>query len=273
MKIKYDIQKIKSIISDFSNITGISMALLDTEYNYIAKYEYNSPEFCRRIQDCERGRMLCMQSDKDMLKTCTDEKRFVSHICHAGITDSAMPIVKDGIISGYIILGRVRQDNDFDSVYKNIEWIGDTRSEIEKNYLKISYFNDGQMESISRLVGTILFSDAITIELDVSLASAIEYIGSNLRGDLSISAICKASHTSKNMLYKMFHDTFDCTINDYIIKKRVDAARYMLENSDISVREVGESVGVDNPAHFCRMFKRQIGVSPTSYRNSFRVEN
>ncbi len=112
MNIRYDIEKMKSIISDFANITGLSIALVDTDFKTIITYAYNTPEFCRKIQNCECGAKLCYHSDMEILRECRRTKRFVSHVCHAGIIDSVMPIFKDMVISGYIMLGRIRPSED-----------------------------------------------------------------------------------------------------------------------------------------------------------------
>ena len=72
------------------------------------------------------------------------------------------------------------------------------------------------------------------------------------------------------MLYKLFSTTFDCTVSDYIISKRISYAKNKLENSDKSVSEIGALVGVENSAQFCRMFKKYTGTTPTAYRSSVR---
>lgn len=270
MNIKYDTQKIKAIISDFANITGTSVALLDTNFKYLVEYNYNNPEFCKKIQSYKEGVALCSHSDREILLRCRKERKFVSHACHAGITDSAMPLIKDDIISGYIIIGRIRHHNDITDIYKNISWMNETAEELKESYLQISRFDKSQMQSISRFISDMLFARAITIELEPPLSSIIKYISENLSGNLSIPTLCSMFHVSKNMLYKLFDSTFDCTVNEYIISKRISCAKYNLENSDKSIAQVGALSGIENSAQFCRIFKKYTGTTPTAYRASMR---
>ena len=270
MNIKYDIKKINCIISDFANVTGLSIALVDTDFHYLATYEYNFPEFCRRIQDCRCGKQLCYHSDMDMLKKCRQTKGFVSHVCHAGIIDSVMPIMKDMIISGYIILGRIRPSENIDDIYQYIKWIDESKESLNKSYLKMAYFNQSQIVSITTLLSESLFTSAIQIVFDKPLESVIDYIDRNIRGDLSVSNLCSISHMSKNGIYKCFKDTFDCTVNEYITCIRIKKAKLLLETTEKTVSEIGEAVGAENPAHFCRMFKKSTGVSPSVYRKEVR---
>lgn len=50
----------------------------------------------------------------------------------------------------------------------------------------------------------------------------------------------------------------------------VRRARDLLRNSNLPVKEIGESLGFHNPYHFSKMFKKKTGVSPRHYREQWR---
>ena len=270
MNITYDIQKIKNIISDFSKVTGIDMALYDTSFNAVAGYEYTEPVFCKKIQSCEKGFNLCKESDKKMINKCKITRSFVSHTCHAGLVDSVMPVIKGSVITGYIVIGRVRQTQNISDIYKNIEWLGERPEKLNDSFLKIAYYNDEQLKCISRLVSSILFENAIDIELSKTVTEAIGYIDNHLKGKITVTDLCKVTHTSKNTLYRLFNDTFGCTINEYITEKRIEKSKFLLETSDMPIAIIGEEIGIENCAHFCRTFKKRVGTSPSAYRQQKR---
>lgn len=270
MQIRYDVEKIKSIISDFSNITGVSMSLLDTEFNWIATFAHNSPSFCEKIRSHKKGDVLCFQSDMDILKKCRKAKGFVSHACHAGIIDSAMPLLKNGIITGYIIFGRIRPSKDVDEICKNIAWLNENPEALRESYMKIAYYTDEQILSMSHLISEILFANAIDIELDEPLKTAVYYIESHLAEDLSLEKLCSVCHASKNMLYKCFRDVFGTTVNQYVTEKRLSAALRRIENSDTPIYKIAEDVGINNYTYFCKLFRKHTGVSPSEYRKDLR---
>ena len=266
MDIKYDIDKIKSIISDFANITGISVALLDTDFNYLEVYAYNKPDFCKRLQKTSKGHNLCYNSDSELFQKCMKEKKFVSHTCHAGLTDSMMPILKNGIISGYVLFGRVREGDFFDKVYPDIKWTGDSYDILKKDYMQVACFNKSQLESISNLCSKILFENAIEIQFEKPLQSALSYIEENLSGYLSVLEICKNCHVSKNTLYRLFKEVFNCTVNEYILGKRVEKAKKLLLGTRKAVSEIGVDVGIFDAAQFSRTFKKITNMTPNEYR-------
>lgn len=56
------------------------------------------------------------------------------------------------------------------------------------------------------------------------------------------------------------------TIIDYLTDIRIAAAKQMLENSDLMVKEIAEKVGYQEASYFTRVFKKNTGVSPAEYR-------
>ena len=57
---------------------------------------------------------------------------------------------------------------------------------------------------------------------------------------------------------------------DYLIKKRLEIARYFLLNTSYPVAEIAKQIGYDNPLYFSSLFKKNMGVSPTEYRKTYR---
>jgi two-component system response regulator YesN len=56
------------------------------------------------------------------------------------------------------------------------------------------------------------------------------------------------------------------SISDHLWNLRVAEAKHILETSRLSIREIAQAVGYDDPTHFTRAFKRAVGVSPQAYR-------
>jgi AraC family transcriptional regulator len=51
-----------------------------------------------------------------------------------------------------------------------------------------------------------------------------------------------------------------------VLALRIEQSKRLLENRQLSVLEVAQSVGFDNPQHFATVFRRFAGVSPSTYR-------
>lgn len=269
--IKYDKEKLTSVIEDFANITGLSIAVYDADFNNIVLYHNNDSigQFCHALQQTETGQNLCQKSDHELFKKCRNSRCFVSHICHAGLTDAVMPIIHNETILGYIILGRLRIEKDYSVIKEKISWYGDTEN-LRECYSLITDYNADKVKSIgniaSIIVTHILLGDMIKQENSTITEAATNYIKNHLSENLTINRLCKALNVSKNSLYENFRINLNTTINEYITDRRIDAAKNLIASTDKQIYEIAESVGIPNYPYFFRLFKKKTGVTPLKYR-------
>lgn len=60
----------------------------------------------------------------------------------------------------------------------------------------------------------------------------------------------------------------DSPIN-YLIRQRLQQARYLLLNRGLSISEIAMKVGYEDIFHFSKLFKKHFGKSPQAVRNQF----
>lgn len=76
------------------------------------------------------------------------------------------------------------------------------------------------------------------------------------------------SGMSKSKLQSLFKQVFGNSIYNYYQSFRMRQAAEMIREQNISVSEVGYSMGFSNLSHFTRMFEKHIGVKPKKYATS-----
>ena len=266
MDVRYNIERLKSTIDDLCNLVGLSMAILDTKRNFLYVNYAGSDSFCKCVQNNPEGRMLCACSDRAMIDKCAAERKPVSHICHAGLLDTVVPILKNKIICGYIVIGRVRPEKKPDGIYEKLDWLGCEKKELEEKYAEMPYISESRLDSLTRLISTIVFDKAIEIDYDDFISRITNYIDDNLAAPLTIDDLCLNLFVSKNYLYKSFRSFYSCTVNEYITARRVEKAKELLRDTGESVRRISEEVGFNNYTYFSRLFKNVTGISPNKYR-------
>jgi|SRR5882724_9475035 len=69
-------------------------------------------------------------------------------------------------------------------------------------------------------------------------------------------------------LKKGFKELFDVTIYDFLYQARMDKAKDLLNEPDISIKEISRSVGYRSVSSFIEAFKKMSGETPTSWRKS-----
>lgn len=95
-----------------------------------------------------------------------------------------------------------------------------------------------------------------------------KYIQANIScTDLSIPMICEYMNISSRMLSENYKIQTGTTISKYIQTSRVELAKKLLLETDLSINEITEQVGYDYAISFTRLFKKYEDVSPSEYRN------
>ncbi len=269
MIIKYNAKQLYSIIKSIFNLTGISISILDSDYNVIANCA-QSQDFCSLLHNKKDKKALCWQCDQKILKQCRSTKKIESHICWAGLYDSAMPIIKNDTVVGFVIMGRIRSERSpaLPHFFPNAD--RRTIEQLNNLYYKLPFMTEENLTSLYDLLSYILFEPSIQFVYDSFINEAVDFIDANLHENLSVGVLCAKFHISKNYLYKAFSDNLGSSVNEYIAVQRLKRAKELLTIYDEPIYTVAEKVGIYNFPYFCRWFKKRTGSSPNEYRKSSR---
>ncbi|WP_229729975.1 AraC family transcriptional regulator [Paenibacillus silvae] len=101
-----------------------------------------------------------------------------------------------------------------------------------------------------------------TIEL------AKQYIEDNLSEDLSLEAVGSKVFLSPKYLSKLFKEEVGITYTDYVTSRRMEQAKLLIENNNMTIDRVASSVGYGTTAYFIKRFKEMYGCTPGSYVRS-----
>ena len=96
----------------------------------------------------------------------------------------------------------------------------------------------------------------------------ISYIQQNYTGKILLREFGEQFHLSEKYISRYFKEHFHITLSQYVTYLRLEHAKQMLQETDISVTEVAMQSGYQNISYFIRSFKKTYGVSPLKYRKS-----
>lgn len=109
--------------------------------------------------------------------------------------------------------------------------------------------------------------DQIRSETALSLAEQVAlYIQNHVNQKLSLALLTKKFKCSDSSLVHLFKEKYNVTVGAYINSYKVDAAKYMLTNSQISISEIAYALSFNSPSYFMKVFKKTSGLTPTCYR-------
>ena len=104
------------------------------------------------------------------------------------------------------------------------------------------------------------------------IQAAVAYIDEHL-DDEDLSIVSVATHVYLNPVYfgRVFKNTFHMTFKKYILQQRMEKAKRLLEEGNISIGNICEAVGISNPSYFSHLFKQYTGKLPSEYKKEYEV--
>ena len=87
---------------------------------------------------------------------------------------------------------------------------------------------------------------------------------------LGVDDLAAAAKLSVSRLCKVFRRSFGKSPHAYLITRRMARARTLMLESDISLAEIAFECGLADQAHFNRLFRQRVGITPGTWRRMRR---
>ncbi|MBW5445316.1 helix-turn-helix domain-containing protein [Cohnella sp. CFH 77786] len=84
---------------------------------------------------------------------------------------------------------------------------------------------------------------------------------------MPVEKIASRLNLSKSYFQHIYKELFGCSVVSDIIHSRLEYAKYLLQNSSLSIVAISKMCGYENDTHFMRQFKRFFGVTPSQFRS------
>ncbi|AQQ69903.1 Arabinose operon regulatory protein [Limihaloglobus sulfuriphilus] len=95
------------------------------------------------------------------------------------------------------------------------------------------------------------------------------YIDGHFIENISLRTLAEISYLSEGHIIKLFKKSFKTTPLNYQTNLRIEAAKTLLKCSNLTCSQIAKRIGYDNNHYFHRLFKKNVGITPKQYRNSY----
>ena len=110
---------------------------------------------------------------------------------------------------------------------------------------------------------------------NVNVRNAMVFIHNRYHHNLTLAKIANHVHLNPSYLSDLFKTHTGKTVTQYLTQVRIDAAVYLLKNSDLNISQIAEKIGFRSESAFFHHFRELRGVSPRAFRqaNQNRTED
>lgn len=103
------------------------------------------------------------------------------------------------------------------------------------------------------------------------VSEVMAYIDKHFAEELSIDVLADHIGLSASHLHTRFRSFVEMTPHQYVIRKRMQAARHLLATSMAPIKGIASNVGYANTESFCRAFKRHFSMTAATYRRKYMI--
>ena len=101
---------------------------------------------------------------------------------------------------------------------------------------------------------------------DVQLKRVLDYIDAHLQTPLSLDTLSAVAGVSNSHLRTWFKAATGLTVHRYVLRRRVERARSLLLEGNLSVTEVAHLTGFSHQSHLAHWMRRELGETPRGLR-------
>jgi len=93
-----------------------------------------------------------------------------------------------------------------------------------------------------------------------------DWIEASLGNNIELSALAEAAGLGLWNFNRRFRATFGRAPYQYVIERRLERARMLIETSDMPLKQIAPACGFNDQAHMTRLFRSRFNVTPGALR-------
>lgn len=98
----------------------------------------------------------------------------------------------------------------------------------------------------------------------------ITYIDTDLTADLSLKALSDSLNINSSYLSTLFKKETGMTLTNYVNKKRIEHAVYLLSSTDMQIQNIAQYCGIPDVNYFTKIFKKVMNKTPSEFKEEMR---
>lgn len=129
-------------------------------------------------------------------------------------------------------------------------------------------FSEMKRLFLSSFTGAISEVQAARQELGSKAVELVKrWIAENYNQHIELNRLASIVFLTPSYLSKLFRQETGLTLTEYITEIRLKHAKRLLRDApSMKIHQIGAEVGYLDPAHFNKLFKRIVGVTPNEYK-------
>lgn len=272
------LHNLAALLQHLHQLTGLKFSLHDANAREIYTASCQSA-FCTQLKRAEGAYARCVACDREMIaKACRAGEGLQRYRCHAGLIEVAVPVMEGGRHVATVLFGQLLDQTPLELQWKKTRALCRWHPAVDTlraAFYDLRVISPAELDSCAQIVHACV-SEARLQGAPMASANTdgerlVAYIDRYYATPLTLDALCQALSMGKTKLCAVAMRESGMTVSRLVASRRVAVACEMLENTDRSVQQIAEAVGIPDYNYFSKVFKAVRGQTPTAYRRQSRA--
>ncbi len=269
-------EEITALLRALNEASGFRLSLHDASFGEIAAYPEGASDFCSCVHMKEALYRRCMQCDAVAFSAAKATGKLYIYRCYMGLCEAVSPIIQDGVLMGYLMMGQVLEDTPGAR-----ECLQEAIRKLDPDSAKTARALVGRIPAISRTAleafskimtacaGYIAMSDLLRANGESPAEAARQYIENHYGEKVTIDTLCRRFHCCRATMTATYKKKYGETVSASLMRIRLNRAREMMAAGS-SVTEASSACGFTDPSYFSKCYRRLYGCAPSTERETAR---
>lgn len=267
-------QKVAEIFDLYTELHDIRITLFGPEGRLIYPDKIGRPNcrHCTMLRDTLGLDSKCRELDHKMMRSAYERQDMITYTCHAGMREATTPILIEGELAGYVMLGQFRSEAaPVKSPYSDVWKKEQGTDALQEAYEQTAIFPEDKIETLLSMFRHLLefiIGGQLIHHKDYDLIEpVIDRIQEHPDQELSLEEASSLVGRSPSTVTRLFKKVTGRSFKQYQVGHRLELAATQLKaKPNCPVAEIALAVGYDDALYFSRVFRKQFNCSPSEYR-------
>jgi AraC-like DNA-binding protein/ligand-binding sensor protein len=273
-------EEVQRLVDSFAYCFKVKITVFSSEMEELVVGLQNpGSRFCQMIQKKLRFRYRCCRQDKLMCKRSEQRHECVIYHCHAGLSESVMPIELEGTLIGYGMLGQFRTAHELpEETVQNWISAGFDRKTLHAAFMEQPFFDktglDNMLRLFSVLISFIVTREYVKVRRPGLTEKVLQWLEDHIEYPFNLREVAAAMNRSQSTISHTIKQHLGLSFKQLCIFKRIQRFETIVVlDPNLSIQEAAARVGYEDPFYFSRIYKKVRLVSPSTYIKSSRSHN
>lgn len=263
----------QSLIDHFAALLELRVTFFSVDGRVLHRGQHmRNSDYCAMLQQ-ELGTLKeCLSMDTSKRTEAVAKRGIIDYRCHAGLREAIAPIFIHDKLSGFLMIGQFRLNDEVPDSIQHRCVSSDQRTRLCSAFQALPKIDSEKLENMlglfKMLIDYICVRELAVLQGDRLRQDIDRYLEQHCTEDIRLPEMARKLGRSVSTISQFLRRNCKTCFKELLIERRLEKAEeHWRANPEATVGEAAFAAGFADPFYFSRVFRKRRGLPPGKYRD------